>query len=174
MHDGLRKVLPVSGGNAGTQRSFLDECWELAYPGGSGTHGYAGTQPDAERSRVPERTQEARLRWNPDDTGVSGLRACVPRGSAEEKNEVEPDWVGDARKVIAQFTDPTLRSDFTDHYAKTAAALEYEQDHPRQTAEMLAFGELLAEILRRGIDVKAATRPLATGKRGESDGSNAG
>ncbi len=156
MHDSLRKVLPVCGGNAGTQRSFLDECWESAYPGGSGTHGYAGTQPAAERSRVSERTQQARLRWNPDDTGISGLRSRVPSESPEEKSEVEPDWTADARKVIAQFTDPGLRSDLTDHYEETAAALEYDQARPRQTAEMLAFGELLAEILRRGIDVRTA------------------
>lgn len=157
MHDGLKKVVFVSGGSAGAQRSFLDECWELAYPEGSGTHGYASTQPAAERSRVPERTQEARLRWNPDATGDSGLRSRVPREPAEERSEVEPDWASDARKVIATFTDPALRSDLTDHYEQAAATLEHVQGNPRHVAEMLAFGELLVEILRRGIDVKAAT-----------------
>ena len=68
------------------------------------------------------------------------------------------DWAADARKVIAALTDPTLRSDLTDHFEETAAALEYDQARPRQTAEMLAFGELLTEILRRGIDVRTATR----------------
>ena len=158
MHDGLRKVLPVSGGNAGTQRSFLDECWESAYLGGSATHGHAGTQLAPERSRVPERTQEARLRWNPDDTGVSGLRSRVPSKSAEERSELKPDWPADARKVIATLPDSPLRSELTDHYEGIAAMLEYEQGNSRQTAEMLAFGELLAEILRRGIDVRTVTR----------------
>lgn len=98
------------------------------------------------------------------------LVMAVLKGSPEE-DVTTTNWAADARKVIAQFTDPALRFDFTDHYEETAAKLEHEQGHPRQTAEMLAFGELLAEILRRGINVKAATRPLATGKRGESDGS---
>ena len=42
------------------------------------------------------------------------------------------------------------------HYEETAAQLEYGQGNGREKAEMLAFGELLAEILRRGIDAKAA------------------
>ncbi len=158
MHDGLRKILLVSGGNASTQRSFLDECWESAYPGGSATHGYAGTQLAPERSRVPQRTQETRLRGNLDDTGVSGLRSRVPSESAEERSEVKPDWPADARKVINQFADPDLRSYLTDHYEETAATLEHEQGNAHQTAEMLAFGELLAEILRRGIDVRTAKK----------------
>ena len=80
----------------------------------------------------------------------------VPSESAEGKSEVEPDWASDARKVIAQFAAPALRSDLTDQYEETAATLEHEQGNAHQTAEMLAFGELLAEILRRGIDVRTA------------------
>lgn len=159
MPDSVRKVLPVFSGNAGTQRSFLDECWELASPAGSGTHGYAVTQPVAERSRVPERTQEARLRWNPNDTGVSGLRSRVPSESVEARSKVEPDWAADARKVIAQFTDLRLRSELTTFHDKAVAALEHKGYLNPQDAQMQAFGLLLYEILRRGIDVKAATRP---------------
>lgn len=95
---------------------------------------------------------------------VQGPRAAEPivHRLAEHKRLIlralQPDWASDARKVIAQFDDPDLRSDLLSHYEETAAQLEHDQGNGRAKAEMLAFGELLAEILRRGIDVKTATR----------------
>ena len=86
----------------------------------------------------------------------------IVRKLAEHKPTIlkalQPDWPADARRVIATLPDPTLRSDLTDHFEETAATLEYDQGQPRQTAEMLAFGELLTEILRRGINVRTAIR----------------
>ena len=81
------------------------------------------------------------------------------------------DWAADARAVIGQFTDPHVRSELIVFHDKTVAALEHKGGLSPHDAQMQGFGLLLYDILRRGIDVKAATRPLATGKRGESDGS---
>ena len=52
-----------SPGNAGTQSSFLDECWGFAFPESSGGIGNAGTQStsaSALRSRVPEASRTPR------------------------------------------------------------------------------------------------------------------
>lgn len=86
----------------------------------------------------------------------------IVRKLAEHKPTIlkalQPDWAADARKVIAQFTDTDLRSDLTDHYEETAATVEHEASLSRHEAQMQAFGQLLYEILRRGIDVRTATK----------------
>ena len=55
---------------------------------------------------------------------------------------------------LATCPDANLRSDLLDHFEETASTLEHDQGNPRQVAEMLAFGDLLVEILRRGIDAR--------------------
>lgn len=93
---------------------------------------------------------------------VRGPKSAEPivRRLAEHKPAIlqalEPNWADDAAKVIAQFTDLRFRSDLTTFYDKAVAALEHKGSLNLEDAQMQAFGLLLYEILRRGIDVKAA------------------
>ncbi len=152
MPEGLKKNLPGSPRDGETQASFIDECWRLASPSGFGTHQDAGTQPALAtplRPCVPLRPRTGQGRNSADATGLSGERPCVP-GEPDAKG----NWADDARKLLATCPDANLRSDLLDHFEETASTLEHDQGNPRQVAEMLAFGDLLVEILRRGIDAR--------------------
>jgi hypothetical protein len=154
MSDDLNMTARALDGNVGTQGDFLDRCWELAFPGASGTRRNAKSQDGAdssERSRVPARSQEGRERNLPQNSGDSGLRSRVP-GESEHDNNSD-DWAGDARRLIDALPDESLRVLLYDHFEESAATLEYEQGLTRQAAEQAAFGQILYQLLRRGLDV---------------------
>ena len=131
---------------------------------------------DLQRRGIELQAAGDKLRYRPVDAVAAELRERLARHKAELLERLRADadttdWSADARAVISQFTDPRLRSELTAFYDKAVATLEHEAGLSRHDAQMQGFGLLLYDILRRGMDVKAATRPLATGKRGESDGS---
>lgn len=93
---------------------------------------------------------------------VRGPKVAEPivRQLAERKAEViaalHQDWAADARALIAVFSDPNLRRDLNDFYEETAATLEFDQGSPRESAEMLAFGQLMFRLLCLGITCPTA------------------
>lgn len=154
-------------GSAGAQRSFLDECWELAHPGGSGAHGSAEARVDAEtcdrRSCAPERSHRVQGRYSPRDMGDSGERSRAPG----ESNDASADWAGAAKRLVATCPCPDLHDDLTAFFNETAAVLEYERGLSRQEAEQLAFGHLLFELLWRFVAVQS----VATDSRSAEEAS---
>lgn len=118
---------------------------------------------DLQRRGVELQAAGDKLRYRPADAVPDGLRERLARHKPELLGRLRAgngttDWADDARKVIAMLTDPALRSDMTDHYEETAATVEHEASLSRHEAQMQAFGQLLYEILRRGIDVRTATK----------------
>ncbi len=141
-------------GSAGAQGSFIDDCWDLAHPGGSGAPGIAGAQGDDERpgrSCAPERSPRVQGRYSSRDMDDSGERSCAPG----ESNDHAADWAGAAKRLLATCPDADLRDDLTAFFDETAAVLEYERGLSRQEAEQRAFGHLLFELLRRFVAVQS-------------------
>jgi len=156
MTERLKDFLLRCAGNTGTQRDFLEECGVRVSPGPSGTHGNAESQPDRDRTRVPERPHADREHKSPEFPGDLDVRSRVPEESATEKI-VGPSstvWTNRACRLIADLPDADLRAMLTDHYEETAATLEFDQERPRPEAEQLAFGQLMFRLLERGIDVR--------------------
>jgi hypothetical protein len=94
------------------------------------------------------------------------LRVDAPKGALTpelrrtlEENKpllvsaLKVDWAADARKVIDALPDEAVRPVLMDYFELTAAFVEYEQGRSPDETEQQAFGLLLFQILRRGIDV---------------------
>ena len=153
MRDGMKRDRSPAG-SAGAQRSFLDECWELAHPGGSGAHGSVEAQGDDEprgRSGAPERPHRVQARYFPRDMGDSDERSRAPG----ESNDSAADWARAANRLLATCPYPDLHDDLTAFFDETAAVLEYERGLKQQEAEQQAFGHLLFELLRRLVAVQS-------------------
>lgn len=154
MRDGM-KPESSSSGSAGAQRSFLEDCWELAHPTHSGARGSAGARDDPEpsdqRSCAPERSHRVQGRYSPRDMSDSGERSCAPG----ESNDHAADWAGAAKRLLATCPYPDLHDELTAFFDETAAILEYERGLSRQEAEQRAFGHLLFELLRRFVAVQS-------------------
>jgi hypothetical protein len=82
------------------------------------------------------------------------LRELLQEKKTDLVAALTSDWAGDAKRVIAELPDESVRSVLVDFFEETAAFIEFEQNRPRQEAEQHAFGLLLFQILKRGIDVK--------------------
>ena len=65
------------------------------------------------------------------------------------------DWCAKARNFIATLPDESLRPMLEDYFEETAATLEYEQNRPREEAERNAYGLLVSQALRAGVDARA-------------------
>ncbi len=93
---------------------------------------------------------------------VRGPKIAEPlvRQLAEHKPMVlralKPDWAKSARRLIATCPDQGLRSDLLDAFDEAAASLEYGQKLAQSDAEQQAFGLLLFNLLRLGVDARAS------------------
>lgn len=81
-----------------------------------------------------------------------GIVRKISKHKREVLDALNPDWAADARKLIGWCADPAMRQDLMDRYEERAAIFEFMQGHSTHGAEMLAFGDLLVELLRLGID----------------------
>ena len=72
-----------------------------------------------------------------------------------DEHIVTDSWARSASKLLASCPDPDLRSDLTDLFDETAAVFEGDLNMSRDTAEQQAFGQLLFELFKRGLDVRS-------------------
>ena len=68
-------------------------------------------------------------------------------------------WNWQARRLLAGVDDLDLRQDLADVFDERAAICEYDGGLPAPDAEQLAFGELVAEAIRRGVNTTGAEVP---------------
>lgn len=158
MRDGVKRESSPPGG-AGAQRSFLDECWELAHPSGARARGSAEARRDDEHpgcSCAPERSHGVQGRYFPRHMGDSGERSRAPG----ESNDSASDWARAAKRLLATCPYPDLHDDLTAFFEETAAELQYERGLSQQEAEQRAFGHLLFELLRRLVAVRSVSTEL--------------
>jgi len=64
------------------------------------------------------------------------------------------DWSVKAKSFIASLPDVSLRPMLEDYFEETAATLEYDQNRPREEAERNAYGLLVSQALRVGVDAR--------------------
>ena len=102
-----------------------------------------------------------RLEVRGDHLVVHGPQAAAPvvQKLASERAAViralKPRWSAAAQRLVATCSDVELAHELWGHFEERAAVREYLGELRRAEAEMLAFGELVTEMLRRGINVRA-------------------
>jgi hypothetical protein len=96
-----------------------------------------------------------RLRINaPTGALTAELRQTLQDRKSELMNALRRDWEGDARKVIAALPDESLRPMLTEYFEQTVALILREINCDRQEAQRQAFGLLIFQILRQGIETQ--------------------
>jgi hypothetical protein len=160
MSDDLKKKRGAFPGRTVAQSDFLRRCGVVVRPEASDGRGRTGGQASSS-DRAP---LSDRARWSDASDYVVGDYGLSVRPSAEEAPGIPPasassandrQWSTMAREAVAYCEDPGLRQDMRDLFEETAATLEYEQGLKRSDAEAQAFGTIVFEMLRHGIDVRS-------------------
>lgn len=120
---------------------------------------------DLQRRGIELQAAGDKLRYRPVEAVADELRDRLGRHKAKLLERLRADadttdWSADARKVIAEFIDPAVRTALTRYYDVVVEQLEREPDLSRQDAQMQGFGLLLFRILALGIDLRTATQPV--------------
>ena len=82
------------------------------------------------------------------------LRRQLEERKPEIINALREDWDRDARKVIAALPDDSLRPMLTEYFEQTVTFIQQETKCDKREAEKQAFGLLLFQILRQGIQTQ--------------------
>src|SRR5262245_2207995 len=86
------------------------------------------------------------------------LRRALEENKPQILSALKVDWAADARKVIDALPDQSLRPVLIDYFHETASAIQQKRGVTRDEAEKQAFGLLLFQILRCGIDARSPTQ----------------
>lgn len=139
-------------GSTGAQGSFLEECGVFVLPQPSGALGSAGAQPAASPSRAPEHSHGDREHNSSGNSGERPLHSRTPAESDEKKTGLVNQWHGDARRVINELPDQSVRNALMEFYDEAAGALQ-RQGKSLDDAHQEAFGLLLFCILKSGVEI---------------------
>jgi len=90
----------------------------------------------------------------PEGALTPALRKTLTDHKPQLMSMLTVDWSAKARAFIASLPDESLRSMLEDYFEETAATLEFDQNRPREEAERNAFGLLISQALRVGVDAK--------------------
>lgn len=91
-----------------------------------------------------------------DTVHVHGPKEAAPivREIAAHKGDVLCAWWSwQARRLLSAVHDVDLRQDLEDIFEETASTREYVQNQTRESAEAIAFGSLVTEMVWRGLPV---------------------
>jgi hypothetical protein len=149
----VEKNRSVTGGITGEQPDFLRDCGVIALLGVLGQHGITEAQRGTPHACSPERSHGRRESKLPENSGESAVLSRSIRESESTLFRRGVDWAADAMRVINHLPDEATRCVLIDSYHESAAFIEFEQNRSREDAEQQAFGLLLFQILRLGIDV---------------------
>lgn len=82
------------------------------------------------------------------------LRQTLQMRKPELMDALRRDWASDAQKVIAALPDESVRPMLGEYYEQSVTFIQRETNCEQCEAEKQAFGLLLFQILRQGIETQ--------------------